>query len=359
MSTRTKAIVTPGDGTCRLDEVMLEDPRTGEVLVRVMAAGVCHTDYDHQSWKQELILGHEGAGIVEKAGAGSAFQEGDRVLMNWAIPCGRCFQCRRGAENICEQKPIVGADRFHHASMAIQPMFHLGTMAEFALVPEQALTRIDIEIPFATAAILGCGVMTGYGSAVNVAKVQPGTSVAVLGTGGVGLNVIQGARIAKAGMIIGVDVDPARLEYAKQFGATHTVLADRDDAGLLRAAVEVHRLTKRGADYAFECTAIPALGSAPLAMVRNGGVAVGVSGIEEIVPIDMKLFEWDKIYVNPLYGQCRPSIDLPRLLELYAAGELMLDSMVTRTYPLSGIHVAFDDMQAGRNAKGVLLPHAA
>jgi S-(hydroxymethyl)glutathione dehydrogenase/alcohol dehydrogenase len=357
MSTKAKAVITSGDGSCWIDEITLDDPGPGEVLVRIMAAGVCHTDYDHQSWKQNLILGHEGAGLVEAAGKGSSFREGNRVLLNWAIPCGNCFQCRRGAENICEQKPAVSAAHYHHASLAISPMFHLGTMAEFALVPEQALTRINVQIPFASAAILGCGVMTGFGSVVNVAKVAPGTSVVVLGTGGVGLNVIQGARFAKAGMIIGVDVNPDRLEYARQFGATHVIQTEKDDAGLLKAAQEVYKLTERGADYAFECTAVPKLGSAPLAMVRNGGTAVGVSGIEEVIPIDMKLFEWDKIYINPLYGQCRPSIDLPLLLQLYASGDIKLDSMVTRTYPLSSIHEAFEDMKAGLNAKGVLLPH--
>ncbi len=359
MSTKAKAVVTAGDGSCWIDEITLGDPRRGEVLVRVMAAGVCHTDYDHLSWGLNLILGHEGAGIVDTPGPGSSFAKGDRVLLNWAIPCSDCFQCRRGAENLCEQKPTVSRNRHRHASLAIEPMFHLGTMAEFALVPEQAITRIDVQIPFATAAILGCGVMTGFGSVVNVAKVAQGTSVAVLGTGGVGLSAIQGARLSKASVIIGVDVNPLRLEYARRFGATHTILANKGDAGLLEAAREVRTLTGRGADYAFECTAIPGLASAPLAMVRNGGMAIGVSGIEEVVPLDMKLFEWDKIYINPLYGKCRPSIDFPLLLRLYESQELDLDNMITRTYPLTSIHEAFEDMKAGRNAKGVLLPHAS
>jgi len=359
MSMKTKAVITAGDGSCWVDEITLDDPSIGEVLVRIVAAGVCHTDYDHQSWQQNLILGHEGAGVVEAVGKDSSFHKGDKVLLNWAIPCGHCFQCCCGAENLCEQKPTVPVERYHHSSMRITPMFYLGTMAEFALVPEKALTHIDVDIPFKIAAILGCGVMTGFGSAVNVAKVAPGTSVVVLGTGGVGLNVIQGARYAKAGTIIGIDVNPKRLEYAREFGATHVIQADKEDRSLLRAAEEVRKITTRGADYAFECTALPALGSSPLVMVRNGGMAIGVSGIEEVVPIDMKLFEWDKLYINPLYGQCRPSIDFPLLLRLYASGELQLDSMVTRTYPLSGIHEAFEDMKTGRNAKGVLLPHGA
>jgi S-(hydroxymethyl)glutathione dehydrogenase/alcohol dehydrogenase len=198
--------------------------------------------------------------------------------------------------------------------------------------------------------------MTGVGSVVNAARVERGRSVAVLGTGGVGLSVIQGAVYACAEKIIGVDVNPARLELALRFGATHTVLASREDRGLLNAAKKVKELTGgRGADYAFECTAVPELGAAPLAIVRNGGTAVGVSGIEQAISFDMELFEWDKLYINPLYGQCRPSVDFPALLRLYARGRLMLDEMVTRTYPLDELGRAFEDMHRGVNAKGVLL----
>jgi S-(hydroxymethyl)glutathione dehydrogenase/alcohol dehydrogenase len=212
-----------------------------------------------------------------------------------------------------------------------------------------------VDIPFPSAAIVGCGVMTGYGSVVNAAKVKTGTSVVVLGTGGVGLNVIQGARIAGAAKIIGVDINPLRLEMAKKYGATHTVLAHRNDTGLLEAAKIIKSMTQgRGADYAFECTAIPELGAAPLAMVRNAGMAVQVSGIEQEILIDMNLFEWDKIYINPLYGKCRPQIDFPILQEFYAKGDLILDEMVTQTYPLSALEQAFADMHAGKNAKGVI-----
>jgi len=147
-----------------------------------------------------------------------------------------------------------------------------------------------------------------------------------------------------------------RLQLASQFGVTETLLADRDDKGLLDAAKEVKRRNGgRGADYAFECTAIPELGSVPLSMIRNGGTTVGVSGIEEVVPIDMELFEWDKIYINPLYGACRPQRDFPLLMDLYLKKQLQLDAMVTRTYSLDDLEQAFHDMQAGINAKGVLL----
>ena len=211
-------------------------------------------------------------------------------------------------------------------------------------------------MPMASASIISCGVMTGYGSVVNSAKLQAGSSAVVLGTGGVGLNVIQGARISGAAKIIAIDINQERLEMAKQFGATHTILADKNDKGLITASEEVKKMTNgRGADYAFECTAIPELGAAPLAMVRNAGTAVQVSGIEEEITIDMRLFEWDKIYINPLYGKCRPQIDFPKLVSLYDKGDLMLDEMITRTYPIENLQQAFDDMLAGKNAKGVIV----
>jgi S-(hydroxymethyl)glutathione dehydrogenase / alcohol dehydrogenase len=352
-----KAIVTDGQGNFTLDEVRMGSPERNEVLVEIRASGVCHTDFDSMSWGRPCIMGHEGAGVVLECGAHvDHVRPGDRVLLNWAIPCGDCFQCRRGAENICERKPTVPSERFEYRGQPIGTSFHLGTMASHAVVPRQAVVKMDVEIPFPSAAILGCGVMTGFGSVVNAAKVEKGSSVVVLGVGGVGLSVVQGAVHACAGSIIAVDLNPNRLNLARQFGATHTIRAEQDDTGLLRAADKVRELTGRGADYAFECTAVPALGLAPLAMVRNGGCAVAVSGVEEVVPVDMQLFEWDKRYINPLYGQCRPFVDFPVLLSLYRQRRLKLDEMVTRTYPLSGLAEAFEDMRRGVNAKGVLLP---
>jgi S-(hydroxymethyl)glutathione dehydrogenase/alcohol dehydrogenase len=355
---RAKAAISDGRGNFVIDEFELGEPQENEVLVRIIASGVCHTDFDHMNcWNRTYIMGHEGAGVVEQVGLGVLnVKQGDRVLLNWAIPCGDCFQCRRGAENICEDRPTVPDERFDYKREIINADFNLGTMSTHAVVPRQAIVKIDVAIPFTSAAILGCGVMTGFGSVVNAAKVEKGSSVAVLGTGGVGLSVIQGAFHAGAGKIIAVDVNRERLDLARRFGATHAVLADREDKGLLNAAKQVKKMNDgRGADYAFECTAVPELGSAPLAMVRNGGTAIGVSGIEQPIRFDMELFEWDKLYMNPLYGQCRPWVDFPALLSLYERRRLKLDEMVTRTYPLDDLGRAFEDMHRGFNAKGVLL----
>ncbi len=354
---QARAVITDGKGNFTVEAVEVGDPEAGEVQVAIKASGVCHTDHKFLFHDKVQILGHEGAGVVAKVGPGvTRVRPGDKVLLNWAIPCGDCFQCRRGAENICENPPSVPAERFLWKGSPTVTAFRLGTMSTLAVVPQRAAVRIDVEIPFPSACVLGCGVQTGVGTVLNVAKVKAGESVAVLGTGGVGLSVIQGARIAGAGMIVGVDINPARLEMAKRFGATETVLADRADEGLARAAERVRAMAGgRGVDYAFECTSVPALCAAPLAFVRNGGTAVQVSGTEEPVRVNFELFEWDKVYINPLYGQCRPDVDMPRLLRFYKEGRLLLDEMITRTYPIDRVHDAFDDMLAGRNAKGVLV----
>ncbi len=370
-----EAAVADGSGAYAVERIELAEPGPGEVLVRMRASGVCHTDWDSLRWGRPLILGHEGAGEVLRVGQRvSACCAGERVLLNWAIPCGICFQCARGKENICEDRGRVPNRSFHRtmASDAIgesttvrntgsagpggfNASFSLGTMATYALVPQAAVLPLPAAVPFEIGAILGCAVMTGFGSAVNAARVEQNSTVVVLGCGGVGLSTILGALYCRAARVIAIDVNPARLELALQFGATETILADRADTDLLQAAAEVRgRNGGRGADYAFECTAVPELAAAPLAMVRSAGTAVGVSGIEQVVPVDMELFEWDKVYINPLYGACRPQRDFPLMLNLYQRGELPLDAMVTRRYALDRLDDAFRDMHAGINAKGVI-----
>ena len=366
--THCKAAVADGNGNFSIQNIKIADPQGDEVLVEIKAAGVCHTDWDSQSWGKPLIMGHEGSGIVIKVGEKvKSLSVGDKVILNWAIPCYECFQCQEGNQHICERNSAVTAGNKiseGHATFSsttfedtpIERAFSLGTLSEFTLVREAACVKIHVEMPFSSAAIVGCGVMTGYGSVVNAAKVKAGSSVVVLGTGGVGLNVIQGARISGAGKIIAVDVNPLRLEMAKEYGATDSVLADKNDKGLLKASKIVKSMTNgRGADYAFECTAIPELGAAPLAMIRNAGMAVQVSGIEQEIVIDMNLFEWDKVYINPLYGKARPQIDFPILQDLYVKGDLILDKMVTQTYSIDDLSKAFADMHSGHNAKGVII----
>jgi Zn-dependent alcohol dehydrogenase len=288
----SRAIVADGMGGFSLDQVEVAAPEGDEVRVRVEAAGLCHTDWDSiRSWEGPFIVGHEGAGVVEAVGPTvSGLEPGDRVVLNWAIPCGQCATCHAGLFPLCEvNSPTNGDGVSGHArpgattyrGMSIKRSFNLGTMADYTVVRAAAWQKIAADIPFPVAAIMGCGVMTGYGSVVNVAKVAAGSSVAVIGCGGIGLNVIQACAISGALSIIAIDVMPERLEQARRFGATDTVLSDAGDPTLAKAKAAVFDLTVRGTDYAFECTAIPALGAAPLALIRHGGTAVQVSGIEQ------------------------------------------------------------------------------
>ncbi|UII74766.1 Zn-dependent alcohol dehydrogenase [Flagellimonas sp. HMM57] len=368
-----KAAITDGNGNYAIEGVEIALPQHDEVLVKIKAAGLCHTDHDSLHWKTPLILGHEGAGVVEAIGDNvTTVAVGDSVILNWAIPCGRCFQCQEMNQHICENNsPVtvgnqtsgggvgeghVPIERTKYKGKGIQRSFNIGTLSTHTVVREHAVVRYGTTIPFSSAAIIGCGVMTGYGSVVNTAQVKAGSSAVVLGAGGVGLNVIQGARISGADKIIAIDINPERLKMAVKFGATHTIKADKTDENLLNAAEQVKDLTNgRGADYAFECTAIPSLGAAPLAMVRNAGMAVQVSGIEDTISIDMNLFQWDKIYINPLYGKCRPQIDFPILLNLYQKKDLLLDEMVTNTYAFEDLDKGFEDLLSGKNAKGVII----
>jgi S-(hydroxymethyl)glutathione dehydrogenase/alcohol dehydrogenase len=368
---KAMAAITRGTGTFTIEPVEVGRPAADEIMVELKASGVCHTDLDSLSWGRPLILGHEGAGIIVSVGDGVAdLAAGDHVILNWAMPCGICFQCEQGNHNICETySPVTGARKVDgttagHATLdatlfegrGIERSFNIGTLSTHTVVRKEAVVKVPTNIPFASASILGCGVMTGVGSAVNVAKVSRGSSVAVLGAGGVGLNVIQGCRIAGAERIIAMDLSAQRLEMSKFFGATHTIEVGRSDQALQNAIADARQLCDgRGADFAFECTGNPQLGAAPLALVRNAGMAVQVSGIEQEIIIDMNLFEWDKIYINPLYGKCNPMVDFPRLFDLYHRGELFLDELVTKTYSLESLQSVFDDMLHGRIAKGVVI----
>jgi Zn-dependent alcohol dehydrogenase len=337
------------------------------VLVEIKAAGICHTDYASLNWKRPLVMGHEGAGIVLATGPSAQhFKPGTPVVLNWAIPCGACFQCRRGEAVLCEEsKPayVMERSKAHaHAEGStwkgkpVDRSFNIGTLSEFTLVRAAAVTPLPEGVPQTSACIVGCGVMTGFGSAVNVAKVAAGSSVAVLGCGGVGLNIIQGARLNGAGQIIAIDLREPSLHQARRFGATDLLLAEPDDREFERLAERVRKLTGgRGADYAFEATAVPALGFAPLRLVRNGGMALQVSGINDPVSVPMPWFMWNKTYLTPLYGGCVPARDFPRIFQHYQRGELKLDELVTRTYRLDRLGEALDDMLAGRNAKGVIV----
>jgi len=364
---QARAAIADGRGQFSLEPIEVAQPINDEVLLEVKAAGICHTDHASLDWKRPLVMGHEGAGIVRAVGPlVRHVQPGDSVVLNWAIPCGTCFQCQRGEAVLCEEsKPAYVMERSKgHAhpegtlwqARPIDRSFNIGTLSTYTLVRAPAVTPLPTDVPFTSACIVGCGVMTGFGSVVNVAKVAAHSSVAVLGCGGVGLNIIQGARLSDARTIIAIDSREKSLEHAKQFGATHTIATDPKDSDFEALAAEVKKLTEgRGADYAFEATAVPGSAFAPLRLVRNGGMALQVSGINDPVTVQMPWFMWNKTYLTPLYGGCVPARDFPKIFDHYRRGELKLDELVTRTYKLDQLGEAMEDMLTGRNAKGVIV----
>ncbi|MDX1952563.1 MAG: alcohol dehydrogenase catalytic domain-containing protein, partial [Verrucomicrobiota bacterium] len=319
------AAIADGRGNFSIETIEVASPLGDELLVQIKAAGICHTDHASLNWKRPLVMGHEGAGVVIAAGPeAQQFQPGDAVLLNWAIPCGHCFQCKQENAVLCEEsrpafvmEPSRGHARPEGTTLHGTPVdrsFNIGTLSKFTLVRAAALTHLPTTVPFTSACIVGCGVMTGFGSVHNVARVRAGDTVAVIGCGGVGLNIIQGARIAGAGKIIAIDLRAQSLTQAKQFGATDLIHSQAIDTDFLQMAEQVRALTNgRGADFAFEATAIPALAYAPLRLVRNGGMALQVSGINDPVTIPMPAFMWNKTYITPLYGGCVPERDFPRI----------------------------------------------
>jgi S-(hydroxymethyl)glutathione dehydrogenase/alcohol dehydrogenase len=359
------AAIADGQGNFSIEWIEVDPPGPGEVRVAIAAAGICHTDHASLHWPGPLVMGHEGAGHVESIGAGvQGLEPGQPVLLNWAIPCGACFQCARDAQALCERTheldvARLGTSRVHPGAtrwrgQAIERAFHLGTFARHALVRAEAVTPLPAGLPLEAGCILGCAVMTGVGSAINIAKVAGGESVAVLGCGGVGLNVIQGARLAGAAVIIAIDRVQARLDHARALGATHLLQVD-DDPTHARLVAQVQALSDgRGVDHAFEATGVAALAFLPLRLVRNGGNAVQVSGAHGNATVDLPQLFWNKRYLAPLYGGCVPVRDFPRLFDWIAQGRLELASLVTHRYPLAALGEAFSDMLEGRSAKGVL-----
>lgn len=363
---RGLAAIADGAGGFRIDSIEVDPPAPGEVRVAMVAAGVCHTDHASLRWPGPLVMGHEGAGIVESIGEGvEGITPGQPVLLNWAIPCGACPQCTRGAQALCERTLARGhgaeGDSGAHRGgtrwrgEAVARAFQLGTFSEYALVRAEAVTVLPDTLPPDPGCILGCAVMTGVGSVLNIAQVAPGDSVAVLGCGGVGLNVVQGARLAGAGRIIAIDRVPARLERARALGATHCVQAAPDDVDGAGIIERVQALSGgRGVDHAFEATGVAALAFLPLRLVRDGGTALQVSGAHGEGRVALTDFFWNKRYLAPLYGGCVPSRDFPRLFDWHARGELDVAGLVSHRCRLDQLAQAFDDMLAGRSSKTIL-----
>jgi len=344
----------------QLEHFDLPDILPDQVRVRLVASGVCHSDWhvlkgDWPHIPVPTILGHEGAGVVEEVGEKVGHvRKGDHVVLSWKRNCGLCEMCQSGYPNLCDETPDLRAlPRFTGSDRTMNKMLGLGTFSTETIVPGDVVIAIDKEIPLQQAALVGCGVMTGVGAALNTANVRPGKSVAVFGCGGVGLNVIQGAAIASAEPIIAVDILDNKLELAKQFGATHTVNSAKEDA-----VARIQEITGGpGAHYAFE--AIGLVGEPfrqAILCTRKRGITVfvGHAPFNTAVDFDARMLMPEKMVIGSMYGSCRPRVDFPRLLGLYKSGKLKLDELVTRVYPLEQVNDAFVALGKGEVARSVL-----
>jgi S-(hydroxymethyl)glutathione dehydrogenase/alcohol dehydrogenase len=360
------ALITEPQQPIRVETLELAPPRAGEVLVQIKACGVCHSDYHlvtgATTHPLPVVPGHEGAGIVEAVGDGvTHIKPGDHVILNWAPNCGRCFYCLHGRPNLCDTfvGPIwdgVMLDGTPRLSWNGQPVYHfsaLAAFAEYAVVPQETCVVIRNDVVLSVAALVGCAVTTGVGAVLYSAQVQPGDRVAVFGCGGVGLSVIMGAQLAGAQQIIAIDRVPQKLEMAAQFGATDVINATEVDP------IETVRdmTAGRGADVTFEAVGTPQLQADCVEATRPGGkaVLVGLSAMGSSTPLSgAKLVRQEKTVIGSYYGTAHTARDFPFILDLYAAGKLNLDRLISRTYQLVEINEAFDAMLRGEVARGVV-----
>ena len=367
MTQQARAVVCREIGkSVVVETVTVDPPRRGEVMIKLAACGVCHSDLSATNGTlplpTPLVLGHEGAGVIVAIGEGvTGLAVGDHVLSSFVSMCGKCRYCQTGRPQLCDQAAKAaytlpdGTNRFRDAAGQPLNIFSgCGVMAEYATLHTDNVVKIDPGMPLDKAALIGCGVMTGVGAATNTARVEPGSVAVVFGCGGVGLNAIQGCAISGASMILAIDTADAKLEMARQFGATHTMNAKAEE-NIVKA---VKKLTGGGADYAFECVGIGEIAAQAYGVLRKGGkaVVVGVAAPKDttVVKTATLTFE-EKTLTGSYYGSARPQQDFPRLIQLYRSKRLKLDELITRTYTIEEAPQAFADLEAGRNARGVIL----
>ncbi|MBK0422478.1 Zn-dependent alcohol dehydrogenase [Leucobacter sp. CSA2] len=348
------------------DLTISDEPGPNEVLVQMAASGVCHSDLHalDGDWETPapLVLGHEGAGEVLAIGSEvTDLAVGDHVILSWTPSCQKCEFCVSGNPVLCQLANETayqhvffdGKPRLRDGDEDVKSFLAVGSFGSHAMVPASAAIKIRRDAPLAQAALVGCAVTTGIGAVINTAKVEPGSTVLVVGCGGVGLNVVQGARLAGAKQIIVADVSEEKLELGRKFGATHTVNSRERDL-----AEAVRELTDgRGVDYAFEAIGLPFTIEACYEAVRRGGTAVVVGQVADGVKISIDPFvmsDQEKKLIGSNYGSSRQSIDFPKILDLYMEGLVDLDSMVTGRIPLEGVNEAFEGMRKGQGIRTVI-----
>ena len=362
----TAAVLWERGQPLSVEEVELAPPGPGEVLVEMKAAGVCHSDLHpaRDDWpiRTPVVLGHEGAGIVREVGAGvSQLSLGDHVVLCWAPACGACSYCSEGRAVLCERldrttyrnKLPSGGTKLRARGQDVAHFLGTACFAQHVVVPEEGAVRVGPDVPFDALATVGCAVVTGVGAVTTAARAAAGSSVAIIGAGGVGLNVAQGAAIAGCGRIIAIDRHPAPLDIARTFGATDTIESPA------KLADAVRDLTGgRGADFVFDTVGTPQTVADAIAAARRGGTVVltGLSRIDAVGAVQMFPFVMqEKRLVGSAYGSGRPPDDIRRLVEWFQQGRLKLRELVHRTYSLDQVNDALAALAASQGARGIIL----
>ena len=352
-----------------IETVTLAGPKMGEVLVEIKASGVCHTDAftlsgDDPEGIFPAILGHEGAGVVVEVGAGvTSIKPGDHVIPLYTPECRQCEYCLSQKTNLCQairttQGQGLMPDGTSRFSLNGKPVFHYmgtSTFAQYSVMPEIAVAKIREDAPFDKVCYIGCGVTTGVGAVINTAKVRPGDRVVVFGLGGIGLNVIQGARLVGASMIVGVDINPSRQALAEKFGMTHFVNPREVEDDLVPYLVS---LTKGGADHSFECVGNVDLMRQALECCHKGwGVStiVGVAGAGKEISTRPFQLVTGRVWQGSAFGGARGRTDVPKIVDWYMEGKIEIDPMITHVLPLERINEGFDLMHAGKSIRAVVV----
>lgn len=349
-----------------IEDIQLDPPRAGEVRVRIAACGVCHSDWHviagDTAHVKPVILGHEGAGIVEETGPGvRRFRPGDRVVLSWAPYCGECFYCVQGSPQLCAAylEPVWAGRMLDHTSRVhwrgkdVFVYCGLGAFAEQVVVPEVCCIPVEADIPLEVAALVGCAVATGVGAVLRTAEVRAGSTVAVFGCGGVGLNVVAGAALVGAAQILAIDPVPHRRELARTLGATHLLDSGDDPVAAVRSLTG-----GRGADYVFEAVGHEAIQMQCVQAARPGGraVFVGLAPMGRTIPLDTAaLTREEKVVQGSYYGSVDSARDFPMLLALYRSGRLPLDSLITGHFPLEQINEAYAALLRGEGGRTLIV----
>jgi S-(hydroxymethyl)glutathione dehydrogenase/alcohol dehydrogenase len=364
---RAVVFTNPGEPV-RVREVDVDRPGPGEVAIRIAAAGVCHSDLHVRrgEWAvpAPLVMGHEGAGVIAEVGPGvSNLAEGDHVVLSWIAPCGQCRYCLAGHPARCKVAATVvgpggvlmdGTSRLSLDGHRIHHYLGVSSFAEQAVVPASGAIRIRDDAPLDVVALVGCAVATGVGAVLNTAAVEPGAVVAVIGCGGVGLSVVQGARLARASRVIAIDLRPEKTALAARLGAT-----DQLDASTADPVGAVLELVPDGVDYAFDAIGLTSTTSQAIAMLGLGGAAVVVGLPPDGATVSFEplaLAEADQRILGSNYGGVRPAEDIPALVDRFMDGDLMLDELVSARLPLESAASALDDLQAGNAVRTLLIP---